>query len=223
MARLLHSWLCRSAAPAYPFATTVRALPEWPGKRDWLHYNDDHLVALRAPTEREASDARTWAAMKARELDAQEQRATAAMQAPPVAPRKAVTVFQKFVDSAADALVGLDNCPVCGGQGEVEPRPGRQPNGSDATWWTICGACGSGWGTRPCAGCGKRFRALAPHLGEIDLHQVAATTSAHDWPDKVMGRDVWAKPCRTGTRLQFRCPECGSCTNGSCEVCGSTE
>jgi hypothetical protein len=218
MARLLHGWLCRAAAPAYPVATTLRALPEWPGKREWLRHDGDHLIAFRAPTEREASEARSWAAGKARELDTLAQRAKAAKQAFAVAPREAVTAFQKFVDRAADALVGMDTCPVCGAQGLVEPRPGKLADGSDATWWAMCGSCGSEWGTRPCTGCGSRYRALAPQTG-LDTAAASEATPTHDWPDKVFGRDLWAQPCSTGIVGQFRCPACGGCSGGACGRC----
>ncbi len=219
MARLLHGWLCRAAAPAYPVATTLRALPEWPGKRDWLRQERDHLVAFRAPTESEASAARAWAAGKARELDMLAQRAKAAKQAFAVAPREAVTAFQQFVDRAADALVGMDNCPVCGAKGIVEPRPGKAADGSDATWWAMC-ACRSEWGTRPCTWCGSRYRALVPHTG-LDTTAAAGATPPRDWPDKVFGRDLWAQSCSTGTVGQFRCPDCGACSGGGCGRCSS--
>lgn len=220
MARLLHGWLCRAAAPAYPVATTLRALPEWPGRRDWLRHHGDHLVAFRAPTEREASEARAWAAGKARELDTLAQRAKAAKQAVAVAPREAVTAFQTFVDLATDALVGMDNCPVCGALGLVEPRPGKAADGSDATWWAMCGSCGSEWGTRPCTGCGTRYRALVPQTG-LAASAAAEATPARDWPDKVFGRDLWAQPCSQGVVGQFRCPDCGACSGGGCARCSS--
>ncbi|HMV69927.1 MAG TPA: hypothetical protein PKA64_24010, partial [Myxococcota bacterium] len=220
MARLLHGWLCRAAAPDYPVAATLRALPEWPGRRDWLRHQGDHLVAFRAPTEREASEARSWAAGKARELDTLAQRAKAARQAFAVAPREAVTAFQKFVDRAADTLVGVDNCPVCGEQGLVEPRPGKRPDGSDATWWATCMSCESQWGTRPCTGCGSRYRALVPQTG-LDTGAAAKATPAQDWPDKVFGRDLWAQPCSMGVIGQFRCLDCGGCSGGECDRCSS--
>lgn len=219
MARLLYGWLCRAATPPYPVAATLHALPEWPGRREWLRHDGDQLVAFRAPTEREASEARAWAAGKARELDTEAQRAKAAKLAFAVAPREAVTALQKFVGRAADALVGMDNCPVCGGQGLVEPRPGKLADGSDATWWATCRSCESQWGIRPCTGCGTRYRALVPQTG-LNTAAVAKATPARDWPDKVFGRDLWAQPCSTGAVGQFRCPDCGACSNGTCHRCG---
>lgn len=218
MARLLHGWLCRAAAPAYPVATTIRALPELPGSWDWLRHESDHLVVFRAPTEHEASEARAWAAVKAREFDTLAQRAKAAKQVVAVAPREAVTKFQKFVDSATDALVGMDNCPVCGAQGRVEPRPGKAADGSDATWWAKCDSCESEWGTRPCAGCRTRYRVLVPSMGR-DTAAAAKATPACDWPDRVFGRDLWAQPCSMGVVGQFRCPDCGACSGGMCSRC----
>lgn len=220
MARLLHGWLGRAATPAYPIATALRALPDWPGEWDWLRRDGDRIVALRAPTDPEASEARAWAAGKARELDTLAQRAKAARRPFAVAPREAVTAFQRFVDDAAEALSGLEICPVCGGRGRVEPRPGKLPDGSNATWWAVC-ACGSEWGTRPCTCCGTRYRALAPHLGQLDAAIAATTTPAKDWPDKVFGLDLWAQPCSTGTAGQFRCPDCGACSGGGCGRCSS--
>ncbi len=221
MARLLHGWLGRAAAPAYPVATTVRALPEWPGRRDWLRHDGDHLVAFREPTKREASEARAWAAGKARELDTLEQRARAAKQAFGIAPSKAVAAFQQFIDREIDTLVGMACCPVCGGRGLVEPRPGKLPDGSDATWWAMC-SCGSEWGTRPCTGCGTRYRALVPQTG-LDTAAAAEATPARDWPDKVFGRDLWAQPCSTGVVGQFRCPDCGDCSGGGCGRCSNRQ
>lgn len=210
MSRLLNGWLSRAATPAYPVATTLPALPEWPGKRDWLRHEGDHLVAFRAPTDSEASEARRWAAGQARELETQAQRAKAAKQAFAVAPREAVTAFQKFVDRAADALVGLDTCPVCGAQGRVKPRPGKAADGSDATWLAICESCGSEWGTRPCTECGTRYQALLPQTG-LDMAAAAEATPGREWPDKVFGRDLWAQPCVSDGNTQFKCPECGTC------------
>ncbi len=220
MARLLHGWLCRAAAPAYPVATTLRALPEWPGRRDWLRHDGDHLVAFRAPTDREASEARSWAATKARELETQAQREKAAKRAFSVAPREALAAFDRFVVHAADALVGLDRCPVCDEQGSVEPQPGKLADGSDATWWATCPSCDSQWGTRRCASCHARFRALAPQTG-LDSTVPPAETPARDWPDKVFGRDLWAQPCATNADRQFRCPQCGRCPRSACSHCSS--
>lgn len=217
IARLLQGWLCRVATPAYPVATIVRALPKWPGIRNWLRHDGDYLVAFRAPTEREASEARSWAATKARELDTEAQGAKAAKQAIDVAPREAVSAFQQFVDRAAEALAGMGCCPVCGEQGLVEPRPGKLPDGSDATWWATC-RCGSGWGTRPCTACGTRFRVLSPKTG-LDTIVASQATPDRDWPDKVFGRDLWAQPCRQRSGERFRCPNCGECGNGPCTRC----
>ena len=218
MARLLHGWLCRAAAPAYPVADTVRGLPEWPGRRDWLRHEGDHLVAFRPPTEREASEAQAWAAGKAREMDTQAQRAKAARKAFDVAPRDAVAAFQEFVSRAAVALKGMDTCPVCGELGSIEPRPGKAKDGSDATWWATCGSCESEWGTRPCTGCGARYRALVPQIG-LDYSAAAEATPVRAWPDKVFGLDLWAQPCSTGRISQFRCPDCGACSGGLCSRC----
>jgi len=222
MARLLHGWLCRAAAPHYPVATTIRALPEWPVRQDWLRHDGDHLVAFRAPTEREASEARLWAATKVREIDTQARLAKAAKQTFSIAPREAVVAFLRFVDLAAEALAGMGCCPVCGGLGPVEPRPGKLPDGSDATWWAKCPSCGSEWGTRPCTGCGTRFRALLPQIG-LDTTAATQATPNRDWPDKVFGRDLWAQPCLQQLGEQFRCPGCGGCGNGSCVRCAVVE
>jgi hypothetical protein len=202
--------------PAYPVATTLRALPEWPGRRDWLRHEGEHLVAFRAPTERELP--RPEPGQTARPASSTlAQRAKAAKQAFAVAPREAVTAFEKFVDLAVDALVGLDTCPVCGAKGIVTPRPGKSADGSDATWWAECSSCSSEWGTRPCTGCGVRYRALVPQTGLVAA--AADAIPPHDWPDKVFGRDLWAQPCSTGVAKLFRCPNCGACSSGSCARC----
>lgn len=218
MARLLHGWLCRVAAPAYPVVESIRSLPAWPGRRGWLRHEGDHVVAFRAPTEGEAAEARSWATAKARELDTQAQRAKMAKQAFDVAPREAVATFQRFVSHAAEALAGIDSCPVCGGQGHVDPRPGRRSDGSDATWWATCGSCRSEWGTRPCTRCEARYGALVPQTG-LDMVAVAASTATLDWPDKLFGRDLWAQPCQQRPAEHLRCPDCGACGAGSCIRC----
>lgn len=218
MTRLLHGWLSRAAIPAYPAARAIPALPEWPTKRDWLRYNNDYLVALRAPSEHEVAEARSWASAKARELDVAAQRAKAAKQTSAIAPRGAITALEKFIDDGLKNLVGIDACPICGAQGHVETRPGKRSDGSDATWWARCADCTSQWGTRPCA-CGNRYRVLVVGIPGIDVKAVAQGTVASEWPDRVLGLDVWAQPCAELPSEQFRCPECGACSSASCTRC----
>jgi hypothetical protein len=220
MARVLHGWLCRYAVPAYPTATTIRALPDWPDRPNWLKSDGEHHVVLRAPTEREASDVRTWTSAMVKDLNAKAQRAKAAKKSFDLAPREAVMVLQEFIEQARERLAGLDNCPVCGGRGIFEPRPGQQPNGSEATWWATCESCSSEWGTRRCT-CGSRYRALEPQSGLSlsELSEIAEATAPRDWPDKVFGRDAWAQPCMTKGNFQFRCPDCGTCSNRGCRRC----
>lgn len=218
MARLITGWLNRAAVPAYPLTASVRDLPTFPSGWDWLRYKDSRLVALRAPDDKEANAAQAWATVQAKEFEAKAQQARLARQAFPVAPREAVTAFQKFVADVRGSLLGLDLCPACGGQGVVEPRPGKKADGSDSTWWAVCAECGSEWGLRPCTCCEGRYRALVVQ-GGIDLSSVAETTAPRDWPDKVLGRDVWAQPCSAGVPGQFRCPDCGTCSDGACRRC----
>ncbi|MCB9609588.1 MAG: hypothetical protein H6716_23555 [Polyangiaceae bacterium] len=218
MARVLNGWLSRAAAPPYPASTTLRALPEYPNGRDWLRHDGDHLVAFRAPSGHEAAQAQAWATAKARELDADAQRAKAAKQAFSVAPREDVGAFVEFLNHAAEQLAGLSCCPVCGDHGQVEPRPGKRSDGGDATWWAVCGGCRSEWGTRPCTECGSRYRALLPQTG-LDLASAARSARPSDWPDKVLGRDVWAPLCPQRPNEQFRCPDCGRCGDAACMRC----
>ena len=221
MARLVNGWLNRVAVRPYPVCEELRALPELPHEWSWVQYDSLHLVALRAPDQGESAMAHAWTARTARELEIQVRQAKNAKRAPPVAPGKAVEAFDRFVDSTAEALAGLDVCPVCGGQGHVEPRPGKAADGADATWWATCYECESEWGLRRCTGCGSRYRALVAHLG-LDAKDLAANTSAQDWPDKVIGREVWAQPCAEETG-HFRCPECGACSGQGCEQCQSRQ
>lgn len=218
MARLLNGWLNRAAAPPYPVAIDIRALPALPRGWDWLRYEGAHLVALRAPDDKEAGAARAWASTQAKQLDMKAEQAKLARQAVEVAPRQAITVFQQFIEGVGSGLVGIELCPVCGAQGLVEPRPGRKADGADATWWAMCGGCRSEWGLRPCTSCGGRYRALVAE-GGIDISRAADATPLHDWPDKVFGRDLWAQPCSTGAPGQFRCPTCGACSGGDCARC----
>lgn len=220
MARLLNGWLNRTAVPAYPVATSIQALPDLPRGWGWLRYEGTHLVALRAPDDKEAEAARTWASTQTRELNAKAEQAKLARQAFAIAPHKAVTAFQHFIGEVGSALAGLELCPVCETKGLIEPRLGRKADGSDATWWAMCSACGSEWGLRPCTSCGERYRALVAQ-GGIDISSTAGATPLRDWPDKVFGRDLWAQPCSTGTTGQFRCPACGTCGGGECERCNA--
>lgn len=218
MARLINGWLSRAAIPAYPVGTTIVDLPNPPAGSGWLRYENTHLVALRSPDAAELRLAHSWAAKQAKEMDIKARQAKAARQAFPVAPRNAIKAFLTFVDRTDSAFGGIDICPVCGGQGIIEPRPGNKADGSDATWWAMCGDCASEWGLRPCTRCGSRYRALAVQTG-LDLERVAGETSPVDWPDKVLGRDVWAQPCGSGASGRFRCPDCGGCTDSDCEWC----
>jgi hypothetical protein len=219
MTRVLHGWLNRAAVRIYPAARSLCALPSWPGRRDWLRYEDDHLVAFRAPTNGETFEARAWANSKIKDLETQAQRAKAAKQAFEIAPLKALEAFQAFVLHATEHLTGLGSCPVCDGQGRVEVRPGKRSDGSDATWWAICTSCKSEWGSRSCAGCASRYRALMPQIGSIDLMAAAQTTRSVNWPDKIFGHDLWAQPCQQQPSRQFRCPDCGRCSDLSCVRC----
>jgi len=219
MARLLNGWINRAAIGRYPFRELIRALPEIPSEWGWLRYDGSHLVALRAPVGMEAETARAWAARKASEHAAESQRKERARQAFSAAPREAISAFNRFLPEAKNVLESLDECPVCGGVGDIDTRPGKQADGSDATWWAICTGCKSEWGLRQCVECSSRFRALLPHVG-FDLRMAAASTPPIDWPDKVLGRDAWAQLCGSGRSLgQFRCPDCGFCPGGGCGRC----
>jgi hypothetical protein len=220
MARLLHVWLRRAAAHPYPAHTRLPGLPNIPQAWTWLQYTGSHLVALREPSPAELAAARDWAATKTIELTAQAQQAKLSRQAVATAPRASLECFTRFLADDLTALAGQTDCPVCGHPGRVELRPGRNPDGADATWWATCIDCTSEWGLRTCTRCNQRFAALVPHIG-LDL-QLAANNSetAADWPDRVLGRDVWAQPCRKSVR-QFRCSHCGTCAHGDCGQCRS--
>lgn len=221
MARLLNGWLSRAAVPPYPVSVNVRSLPDLPGHWDWLRYQRDYLVAFRAPDPRELAEAQHWSTERARDLDMKAQQAKQARQAIELAPRAAVDVFKGFLGDLVTPLAGLGACPVCGDPGVVETRPGKKADGSDATWWATC-ACKSEWGLRPCKACGNRYRALSAQIG-TDLAAAATETAVRDWPDKVLGRDVWAQPCSTGAEGQFRCPSCGACSSSGCGRCDARE
>ncbi len=221
MARVISGWLSRAAVPPYPISAGIQQLPAFPPAWDWLRYNDNaHLVALRAPNATEASAARTWAALRAKEMEARAREASQAQRAYPVAPGLAVAAFQQFIEDVRSSFVGLDLCPACGGEGIVDPRPGKLPNGSDAGFWAICSSCKTEWGLRPCTSCESRYRAMVVPSG-LDLPSVAEQTASRDWPDKVLGRDVWAKPCSAGVHGQFRCPDCGECSGRGCGRCST--
>jgi len=220
MTRLLNGWLNCTAVPEYPVTTTVSELPEWPGRRDWLHYKDGYLVAFRAPKEDELAEARAWSSSKSKALEADAQRAKAAKLAFAVAPRHAMAAFEKFMDNGWKPLVGLDACPICSAQGHWEPRPGKHSDGRDATWWARCSGCRSEWGTRRCV-CGSRYRVLVVGNPGVDEKEAARGTPAAEWPDRVLGLDVWAQPCAERPFEQFRCPECGRCSGASCARCSS--
>lgn len=216
MTRMLNGWIHQTTVPRYPAHVRVRDLPTPPATWRWLRYDGIHLVALQAPTQNEHDAAATWAAAKEAACDAQARVAKAARQPVDVAPIAAIKKFVPWVDQAA-SLGGLGTCPVCGEDGHIEARPGKEADGSDATWWAHCTACESEWGLRLCRGCGVRYRALTPGIG-FDLQQTAGSFAEAEWPDRVLGRDVWAQPCRQAPR-QFRCPGCGRCAQGACGRC----
>jgi len=221
MARLLRGWLIRAASPTFPVLADVPALGQLPRSWTWIRYQEPHLIAWRPPTAQELTASAAWASTKAKELETIARRAKAAKQAYAVAPREAVRVFRRLVKEAPAKLSRMEVCPVCGGEGIVEPRPGHRADGADATWWAMCAACSSEWGTRPCTGCGSRYHALEAQAG-LDLLDAAANTPGSDWPDRVLGRDVWAQPCRSGARGEYRCPECGACSRGERQCCPSS-
>lgn len=218
MARLVNGWLNRATVSPYPVAKIIRALPSLPQGNEWLRYEGGNLLALRAPNQNEIKTLRSWGEKQAKELDVKAQQAKLARQAFEVAPREAITEFQQFIENVGLSFVGLDQCPVCGKTGHVTPQPGKKADGSDATWWAKCNSCDSEWGLKSCASCGKRYRALVVQAG-IDLVNAAGKTDLLDWPDKILGRDVWAQPCRSGAAGHFRCPDCGTCSRGICERC----
>lgn len=222
MGRLLGSWLARVAGIPYPIHEQLRGLPALPRAWDWVEQRDDHVLALRAPSSTEVAEAKEWTTRVARDLANKAQRAKQARQASPRAPARAVDAFGGVVDAACTAMGLLHLCPVCDGEGIVAPRPGKMDNGADATWWAICGDCSSEWGLRPCTACRTRYRAITPQVG-VDVALIARSTAAVDWPDKVLGRDTWAQPCRSDPTRHFRCPHCGSCSSGKCVGCAARE
>lgn len=216
-ARLVASWVSRTCALPYPVAEVAPALPA-PPAWDWLRCRDSHLVALRSPRADEAAAVRSWLKQRRREQEKKALFAKKAKLAYELAPGKALDTLEQLVKRAEVELEHLSNCPVCGGRGMVEPRPGSSDDGAGDVWWAMCANCASEWGLRPCGSCGDRFQALQPITG-VDLKRAAAVTSPHLWPDKVFGHDAWAQPCARGEAAQFRCPSCGECGKGGCERC----
>jgi len=215
MGRFLNGWLNRVAALPYPYAEKVPSLPAMP-HWDWLQYVDPYLLALRPPGHAELREAENWGNQWAKDLALRAQQAKQAKQAFRIAPKEAISSFQRFIQTSVRRLVGLDQCPLCHTSVEIEPRLGRQANGLDATWWAVCTECGTEWGLKPCTKCGKRFRALQ-HKAILDDIGTALRLSDVDWPDRVWGLDLWAQPCRCSAAGQFKCPDCGSCTSGNCK------
>jgi hypothetical protein len=214
MARLLNGWLNQQAVACYPFSQKIRPPSGIPSEWTWVRPQAKHLIAFRAPNSVETQAARSWVSKKLTQWQNQRREVREAKKPE----RDALNALAGFVDASAAALQQLPRCPVCGGKGMMQAHPGKRANGTDATWWAIC-ECGSEWGLRPCTGCGSRFRALLPHVG-VDLQRAAAGAVPADWPDKVLGRDVWAQPCNSGSSPgQFRCPECGACPGGGCARC----
>lgn len=217
MARLLNGWVQRSAVHRYPVHEKLRELSTPPVEWSWVRYEDSNLVAMRAPSQSESDETDAWVAAKMAEMKHQIGVAKAARQPVNDAPLAAIKRFGQWFNEAARLLGDLGVCPVCDENGHVEVRPGKQPDGSDATWWARCTSCASEWGLRSCGGCGARYRALALSVG-LNLEQAAVSVADVEWPDKVLGRDVWALPCRSAPR-QFRCPCCRKCGQGSCSRC----
>jgi hypothetical protein len=220
MGRLINGWLNRVAIKPFPLHRTLHGLPDIPEWWKWLRYDGVNLIAFRSPRDDEEATAREWAKKKAKELEIQARQAKAAKRAPAVAPRKAIEEFIKFLDAVPQAFEGLDKCPVCGGVGRIEARPGKAHDGADAVWWATCPECESEWGLRSCTGCGVGYRALAVHTG-LDVPSVAAKLPFRDWSDRLFGRDQWAQMCSSKYMDQFRCPSCGVCHDKACSQCQS--
>ena len=216
-ARLIGGWVSRACSMPYPVSAEAPALPS-PPSWDWLQHRPPHAVALRPPRADEARGVQSWLEERRREQTQKALFAKKAKLAYELAPGKALDALEELARRAALDLRHLGDCPVCREQGVVQPRSGRGDDGSDSTWWAMCGNCGSEWGLRPCSSCGARFMELQPVTG-VDASKVTTRVQPHLWPDKVFGRDVWAQPCSREGETQFRCPSCGDCGGGGCGRC----
>lgn len=223
MTRLVHGWINRSATHPYPCQVRVMELPDLPPGLDWMTYHSPWLTALRAPSDQEHDRIDTWIEEELHKQEALERQANLARKPFPLAPKNALVSLRPFLDGAIPILQGLSTCPVCGEAGRVEPRLDENPEGSSATWWAECPSCGSKWGLRPCTHCGKRYRVLLAEYGALNLPRLAAETPPKEWPDRVLGADVWAQPCAHGWVGPFRCPECGVCPEGECSSCRAAQ
>ena len=224
MCRLLHGWLADNASPAYPYSEDFRRVPKVPAEWSWLLVHGSRLTALRAPDAKEREAVLAWSATQ--EASAARGRTVGL---PGSSARSshadAVVAVREFVSNAQAALAYLGKCPVCqrGWCDQVDTRPGNRPDGLDATWWAVCSECDSQWGLRRCVGCETRYRVLLPRVC-LDPEGAAESTSPSDWPDKILGRDVWAQPCSLpGMQGAARCPSCGMCTGRGCARCSASK
>ncbi|MBK9754553.1 MAG: hypothetical protein IPO88_13805, partial [Nannocystis sp.] len=212
--RMLNGWIHRTTVPRYP--RTESARPATPATGDDNATRHHLLVALPAPRRnRRAAAAATWATAQEVALQAQERVARPRGRPSPLR-RSRQSRHSAHGSTRPSASSTIGDLPGRDERGHVEARPGKEPDGSDATWWAHCTACESEWGLRLCRGCGTRYRALTPS-GLISNRRPAALPEA-EWPDSVLGRDVWAQPCRQTPR-RFRCPGCGQCAQRNCGRC----
>jgi hypothetical protein len=217
--RLLNGWLASHADHPYPGFVECSGLPEpppWP----WLWHRDGRVAVLRNLTEGEKDKAFAWLTSQEREQATLAERARAARQATVVAPPNALRALRHHLETNVTPLPGADVCPLCDAHDcRLEPRPGSNDNGSDATWWATCAGCNTEWGLRRCRACRNASRILVPgNTGIDDLTAYAACVHAEEWPDLVLGRDVWAQPCQADAKA-FRCSACGTCSRGNCARC----
>ncbi|MBM4293091.1 MAG: hypothetical protein FJ138_18125 [Deltaproteobacteria bacterium] len=241
LGRALSSWLGRAALPwalpdsapqSYPPRYVLGSheqvlLSRYPllseqAREPWMQHSVSQdgarLVASRPQRDEERKSVVVWRNKTAASLDEANEIKRRNRLPVDLGPQQAQARLERFFSSAAEALRGLNVCPLCAAHGDeviFTPRPSSVMSGEGSTWVAKCVSCEAAWSLRRCqqAGCNAPHLTLAPHIGQAEERR----GDDLGWEDRLLGRDVWALPCRRSPHA-FACPSCGRCSCGECDA-----
>ena len=240
LGRALSSWLGRAALPwalpdsapqSYPPRCVLGSheqvlLSEHPlseqAREPWMQLSASkesaHLVASRPQREEERKRTVRWCNETAAFIDEANEIRRRNRLPVDLGPQQGQARLERFFFSAAEALRGLNLCPLCAAPSDeviFTPRPSTAVSGEGSTWVAECMSCEAKWSLRRChqVGCSAPHLTLAPHIGKAEARRGGAL----GWEDRLLGRDVWALPCPLDAD-KFSCPSCGRCSCGECDA-----